>query len=337
MSSSAPEWRGFSQSLALGVCHADVMKLFTPWKDFRLHRDLQILFESQVHDHTRIAMNQLLEYAGITIDQLVHVHIYTDGSHLKPDEGDCQQTAWGFNVLGELIDGQCVMLGFMSDDVMIDESEQRYLGATKASALAAEGSAICWALLWWLQSGIQTYAGLTVHSDCLPAGLHMAGEAGWRHHPIMASILRGLAVIAACYSHVAFQHVKGHSGDPFNELADRIAVETAEHNFLLSPELPTDPLGSLRDHIAWAWLHTAPAGVAAAFPGFYDGYTMHIDHWKDAAKPPPVAPQVVPQPPTSYKGPEALVNLRFASVNVLTMRSNEDKRCLDGFLVSGRL
>ena len=217
MSSSAPEWRGFSQSLALGVCHADVMKLFTPWKDFRLHRDLQILDESKVHDHTFIAMNQLLEYAGITIDQLVHVHIYTDGSHLKPDDDDSQQTAWSFNVLGELADGQCVMLGFVSDDVMIDASEQRFLGATKASALTAEGSAICWALLWWLQSGIQAYAGLTVHSDCLPAGLHMAGEAGWRHHPIMASILRGLATIAACYAHVAFQHVKGHSGDPFNE------------------------------------------------------------------------------------------------------------------------
>ena len=69
-------------------------------------------------------MNYLLDYAGITIDQLVHVHIYTDGSHLKPDEDDCQQTAWSFNVLGELADGQCVMLGFVSDDVMIDENEQ---------------------------------------------------------------------------------------------------------------------------------------------------------------------------------------------------------------------
>ena len=265
------------------------------------------------------------------------MHIYTDGSHLKPDEDDCQQTAWNFNVLGELVDGQFVMLCFVSDDVMIDEHEHRFLGATKASALTAEGSAICWALLWWLQSGIQTHAGLTIHSDCLPAGLHMSGEAGWRHHPIMASILRGLATIAACYAHVAFQHVKGHSGDPFNELADRIAVETAEHKFLLSPELPMDPLGILRDHIAWAWLHTAPPGVASAFPGFYDEYTMHIDHWKDTFKPPPKEHTQDLPSPTSYIGPEACVNLKLASVNVLTMRSNEDKRCLDGLLVSGRL
>ena len=64
---------------------------------------------------------------------------------------------------------------------------------------------------------------MCIHYDCLPAGHACFGFWQSSTQPRLAAMMAGLSQLANCLLPVGGQHVKGHAGQPWNEMADAVA------------------------------------------------------------------------------------------------------------------
>ena len=122
--------------------------------------------------------------------------------------------------------GECQCLGAFADRVVTDPAEVFYAGATDMTALMAEWSGILWGLVWalahWHMLGNPR---ITFRFDCATVGFGSAGD--WKtggetigeHARAVARVLEQ----TVGFHSVSWQHVRGHSGNEWNELVDVIA------------------------------------------------------------------------------------------------------------------
>ena len=184
--------------------------------------------------------------------------IYTDGSF------NGHTSAWAFCVIDHWPEGRRLR-GWSRGQVKL-RGEALHIGATSHSAIDAERSALFWAVSWALSAE----AGpLTIWTDSQVASSQTSGKWGSSEPSILVRACRAIAQAAefaryVCYH--AYEHIRAHAGDPYNELVDVLA----KGHFLWDSVIPP-PKRLLADWVAnsnidWLWLVCGAVRNPSAWP-----------------------------------------------------------------------
>ena len=188
----------YSQLLGRGKIHAD-------------------LLQSIVCEVKPVSQLALEESQRGTLASAQRVHIYTDGS--ANEEG----AAWAFVVISEkqLQDKKYITYhGHSAGQVITDALHPAFVGACRDTNIGAELSAAIHASIFALDAC--PHAEVCIWPD-LQGVIDVAeGRSNYTSHPVASELLTVLSSILRTRS-VSFRHVKGHSGHPWNELADSLA------------------------------------------------------------------------------------------------------------------
>lgn len=217
--------------------------------------DLKTFFQSsddvlcRWHSHldmpevTRQAMAHTAstEERQCSIEDFDRLVIYTDGSSksqnrrkppLRVQEQDVPD-AWAFLVLGEKYTSDTeeldlTLLGWHAQCVTYEEQLTHFLGTTQIGSEHSEREALFWAALW--RMSVNLTIPTVFRSDSVTTAEQSVGAAGCHDdHPTfnhLRSIFQALqaALPPDC---LEVQHVRGHAGDPWNELVDHLAKTEA--------------------------------------------------------------------------------------------------------------
>eukprot|EP00435_Cladocopium_sp_Y103_P071932 s558_g38.t1 len=173
-----------------------------------------------------------------SFDRLV---IYTDGSskshnRRKPplwvQEHDVPDS-WAFVVLGEryatsTTASELVFLGWHAQCVTYEEDLAHFVGTDAIGSEFAEREAIFWAALWRLS--VNLTIPTIFRSDSVTSTEQSLGQAGSHDaHPTFCSLRCVMQALAAALPPDCFavEHVRGHAGDVWNEMADFLAKSEA--------------------------------------------------------------------------------------------------------------
>lgn len=224
--------------------------------------DLQQLFTSgettlctwhshlQVPDFVRDALAQTTATEGSALpfrefDRLI---VYTDGSS-KPSnrrkaplwvhEKDIPD-AWAFVVLGEKYgshgnDSTITFLGWHSQPVLYESSLPHFLGTDAIGSEFAEREGLFWAGLWRL--GINCTIPTVFRTDASTTAEQASGCTNCHDNHATFVLLRCVfqALAAGLTDEgLIVEHVAGHAGDAWNELADHLAKTEAAHGHKLT-------------------------------------------------------------------------------------------------------
>ena len=204
------------------------------------------------------------------------------------------------------------------------------LGATEGTNNQAEIVGASWALLWTLRA--DPVVEVVIHPDSrlamdLAVGQARAvsdGSGIGLDSP--AAVLRSLALVAEQRHTVRFEHIYGHTGHPWNELADSLADVAARSDLQPPPALVLPCLTGTREEMEWEWLREASVAARAQYPDLLEGFLVD-----DAPlEPPSTDPLRVPaarahstpaqQVPVQAPGEaRATTRLRVVSYNVFTL------------------
>ena len=173
-----------------------------------------------------------------TVDHVDRLVIFTDGSsqarqrHQPPEwiaDYDISDS-WSFAVFAEQYstDGsqpsRLQFLGWQCHQVLYETHAHHYIGTQKVGSDAAETEALFWAGLWRIS---QNHCIPTIFvSDSRLVGDQAAGRIGSTHADEPFRLLRAVfQTLTAILPHdlLRVSHVRSHTGDPFNELADWLA------------------------------------------------------------------------------------------------------------------
>ena len=170
-------------------------------------------------------------------------HLFTDGSASKDRSG--------YSVIVLLqIGATLALIGMIGEQIVGNALSQ--WPTTHAWALDAEQAALSVALLWALQmKTVLPTVWCTVHYDCLSAGNGASGL--WNPADSLGERLRNLGLLAQNFDglHIEYEHVKGHAGNVWNELADSVAKHHASGG-KGSPSPPGDTLRAfLNTDLGW--------------------------------------------------------------------------------------
>jgi ribonuclease HI len=146
---------------------------------------------------------------------LSEMHVYTDGTH---KEG---AVSWAILVLAQSTTGTFYRLGHLGGKVILHESCTRFLGAKAATSFTAEVSGLAWALAISLDFPAAVPA--TFHYDNVSAA--MTTQMAWSSpdNEKLITTARVAHIVAASRRLLRYCHVRGHSGQPWNEYVDRVA------------------------------------------------------------------------------------------------------------------
>ncbi len=149
------------------------------------------------------------------------LHIYCDGATYHNGRPDCR-AGWG--LASTIYEGfyQCINKEMFGPVVTVKEHAE-YVGAEKQSNQTGELTAMFWALQ--MAARVKNGLAIKIYSDSLYA-LNLT-QLKW-------DAKCNLLLAKNCYRaynenpnkrRISFHHVKGHSGDTFNDLADGLAKE----------------------------------------------------------------------------------------------------------------
>ncbi|CAE7939330.1 unnamed protein product, partial [Symbiodinium necroappetens] len=210
--------------------------------------------------------------------------LYTDGS-ATPARGT---SGYAVVILGHA-GSETALLGSLGDQIAGNQASPWVPDGPLA--LHAEHIAIAVALLWTMQMrGVIEVVQCSLYFDCTAAGWSATGQ--WQTSGPASEFVHHLYMTAKAMPGITveFAHVRGHSGDPWNDLADHIA-KTAAGQQTVWPRPPEELCRAVAaQDISWL----APemdARVHHAAP-IFDG----IVHWSDTcfARAPLQPQQLVP-------------------------------------------
>ena len=252
------------------------------------------------------------------------LQIYVDGTsnpaykHWEPALAEREGTpdAWAFVVVGETYgtnedDSDYHFLGFATQPVCYDPEALAYIGADRIGSDVAEREAMFWAGMWRLTFDDTTPTIFL--SDCTTAGQFAFGQCGTTekgpalHHAMLRGVFQALetALTTDC---VCLQHVRGHSGEVWNEFCDISAKWSAKTvHWLPRPHLD---MRLLRGLIPTLWMYFADEHAGLP-PITREGHF---------AVPPPDLPcqcETIKMPDTKHT--KAHITLSVATANVQTL------------------
>ena len=201
--------------------------------------------------------------------------LYTDGSASNPTDSDTDilPAAWAFAVWA-VCDTGLYFVG-ASTHTAAPPGTPYHVGEMSDDSLTAELLALTWALSWALEHGARHQVPLEFRYDSTAAGLGVFGAqrlptggsdpALQVEHtsPSLAAFAAQLRIALAQRVQVQHSHVKGHSGEPGNELCD-ILSKYSRHGPVDYYDrcLPSWP-GRWFQHDLWQWgwltHHSSPA------------------------------------------------------------------------------
>eukprot|EP00435_Cladocopium_sp_Y103_P052083 s55_g16.t1 len=163
--------------------------------------------------------------------------IYTDGSsksqnRRKPplwvQEHDAPDAS-SYVVLGERYrpapePSEVIFLGWQAQQVTYEEDLSHYLGSDQIGSEFAEREALFWAAIWRLSLNLNTPT--VFRSDSVTTADQSTGKSGCHDgHPTFCSLRSVMQALEASLPNSGFlvEHVRGHAGDAWNELADHLA------------------------------------------------------------------------------------------------------------------
>ena len=281
------------------------------------------LFVAGIASFSRCAIGLLVDFQ---VHQLKRILVFTDGSHDQQSSETDINNRWSLVVLAQHLDGHFAPFGGTGASYRQDASLLQSGGSISSGG--AEAIVITWALILVITSS-PPHIPVEIHTDCM---LGLAGTLRGHScptHTILLDICASLFQTVRMTRRVSCHHVKGHSGHPWNELADRLAATAARRHWRCSPhplqqilcichEHPDAPLriGPLR----WAFLLYAPVSVAASYPTIEDDQLL--------------CPAFITQPCPDYFIPSRTIQPKFtpqftfesftvATVNVNTLLPND--------------
>ena len=164
--------------------------------------------------------------------------IYTDGACLGNHSVATRKCATGWGVVVVKSSGSDeVVLSEMFGTVVLDSSSMYYMGAEVGSNNTAELTAIGEALLWLIENWQGRHASGRIDTVVIRYDSEYAAQSimgvfnGKKNRKIIDTIrayyarVRSIGSSIGCS--VSFVHVKGHSGDRWNDRADRLATSAA--------------------------------------------------------------------------------------------------------------
>ena len=179
----------------------------------------QDFLPEDLHEFSRLALNITERYP---LDQAEQVFIYTDGS------AEAESSTWAFVVVSCRMQGgkkQFAYHGHVRGSVVLCQDSDHYIGATKHTNISAELSGALHALLFSLSV---CKCPVIIYPDLIGV-VHIFYKAqSYKDHPAASEALALLSSIAR-HRNISCVHVKGHSGNPWNELADRCAAAVSTH------------------------------------------------------------------------------------------------------------
>ena len=239
----------------------DLVQILRPWWDSPLRLDLP--------PECHIPGVGLQYLAGGRLgwhDDIDQIHIYTDGSYSSKD----QIAAGAFVIFGTVGHHERrSFLGWKGGTIITDSNSPHFTAAREHLALEAEASALVWAHIWMLQSGL-----------CLPFNFYFdscaAGNAAsgiWSCNPCwpQGGRLRELVQFSCGLrgsDQLRYEHVKAHSNQPCNEIADSIAKFSAQLGSQDFEGLPAwrsfFDVGDTR--LSWGWWFIKSAKKGSGLP-----------------------------------------------------------------------
>ena len=253
-----------------------------------------------------------------------HYCIYTDGAAFqqKHDGHSFKEATWAA-VIFKVSNGARSFHGWTGGFVCTEPNERFFAGAAGKTAMDAERSAIFWLLAWSLS--LPEKSSITFHVDNQSACYGAAGT--WQIDMLsdLAVRTRELANFASDMHQIAFEHVKAHSLQPQNEMADVIATKIADFEDLLKHRNRISDAciaGFCEYKKLWFWRQRGKA-------------LPHIDHEGRVVTSPLESPQVVP--PLLRQETEVLeedprtvnLDIQTASYNVLTLKPYDKSEKID--------
>ena len=192
-------------------------------------------------------------------EEIESVHVYTDGSSKRID--DEHRASFAFAAFG-FKKGQPpnhFFLGWFARKVILDHTDPVFTGASACDARESETSALVWANIWTLQSGIRL--PVHFHFDAISVGLAMTGSWNLRPDWLQGRKLREIVLFSqhlrvGCLHH--YEHCKAHALQPCNELCDALAKMVCDSSSTLTsivkPGLQWNMLFQDDDvRLSWAW------------------------------------------------------------------------------------
>ena len=188
---------------------------------------------------------------GIVPDRYV---IYTDGSsqtanrRLVPDQFTTSESlsdTWAFVILGETYatptqPRRLCLLGWQAHPILYEDGKTHALGSSRIGSDVAEREALFWAMLWRL--GQDNDVATCFRPDNLTAMGQAQGLFGAQHLDETFRALRGVGQALESMlpgPALQFSHVRGHSDEPWNDLADLLAKAEARKS-QYCPRQPVD-------------------------------------------------------------------------------------------------
>ena len=195
--------------------------LIKPWEAGSLALDLTAL---ELHPSTSAALDSLQSFRPDGFP--LALDFYTDGS-AKDDTA-----SYAVVVLARWQSAQELqLLGGFGGPVLLDDREFLFVGANTLDAFTGELTALLWAALWclghWSALGAPK---ISFHFDAVHAGFASSGIWGCHEHPVgqkARAVMRLLEQLVGV-ANLEWLHVKSHSGEPWNELADSLATRCRE-------------------------------------------------------------------------------------------------------------
>ena len=155
-----------------------------------------------------------------------HFHLFTDGSYSSEN---CV-ASWSFVVVtmdteNYSQDSKCRLVGYYTGNVTANYEDDYWHGAPHLNAYIAELEALFHAHWWALCNDLPC---VHIHYDAMSAGQASAGSWGFSGSNCLAICTRAIAqaLDEVAQQPTTYHHVRAHSGDPWNELADATAKAT---------------------------------------------------------------------------------------------------------------
>lgn len=203
----------------------------------------------QVPDFVRDALTNAACIEGMqhSVQDFDRLIIYTDGSS-KPSnrrkaplwvqEQDTPD-AWAFIVLGETYGSEAgpskiTFLGWHSQPVLYESTLPHFLGTDAIGSEFVEREGLFWAGLWRLSQN--STVPTVFRTDSSTTASQASGSTSCHdNHPTFVQLRSIFQALAAGLAEedLVIEHVAGHAGDVWNELADFLAKTEAAHGHKL--------------------------------------------------------------------------------------------------------
>eukprot|EP00435_Cladocopium_sp_Y103_P007844 s1133_g2.t1 len=242
------------------------------------------------------------------------VELYIDGSTAPG------VAAWSLVVIKYDHLGIPHFCGCCAAPVEVGREGKNWLGADWADNISAEFSAV--AIAQTMALAIKPTSSFIIRPDLQLSVLLSADQCKCKVHPCLSQLVQWLG--AAFLQHGGhFQEVRSHQGQPWNELADRVAHFSALHHLEIGKFCLTacNELVSTNS-IAWAWTQLKNTAFLSCLPPTEDGVTWKIQP----------SGRKVTMPPEQDSGTVdyAWFSIKVVSANVLAINSHDNSMITAG-------